>query len=43
MVAMDRRARLARKANPICNNQSGLTVIQPMIPEDITVDWQHFA
>jgi hypothetical protein len=28
---------------PICNNQSGLTVIQPMIPEDITVDWQHFA
>lgn len=30
-------------AFPICNNQSGLTVIQPMIRGDITVDWQRFA
>jgi hypothetical protein len=30
-------------AFPVCNNQSGLTVIQPMIRQEITVDWKHFA
>lgn len=30
-------------AFPICNNQSGLTVIQPKIKGEITVDWKHFA
>ena len=29
-------------AFPICNNQSGLTVTQPMIRQDITLDWKHF-
>ena len=30
-------------AFPVCNNQSGVTVIQPIIGPDITVDWKHFA
>jgi hypothetical protein len=30
-------------AFPVCNNQSGVTVIQPMIKSNITVDWKHFA
>jgi hypothetical protein len=33
----------AHGAFPVCNNQSGLTVIQPMIRREITVDWKHFA
>ena len=30
-------------AFPICNNQSGVNVVQPMITEEVTVDWEHFA
>lgn len=33
----------AHGAFPVCNNQSGLTVIQPMIRQDAKVDWKHFA
>lgn len=33
----------ARGAFPICNNQSGVTVIQSsMARPDVSVDWQHF-
>jgi hypothetical protein len=29
---------------PICNNQSGVTLAQPLISQpDITVDWEHFS
>ena len=30
-------------AFPICNNQSGVNIIQPMITGAVTVDWEHFA
>ena len=30
-------------AFPVCNNQSGVIVIQPTIRSDILVDWKHFA
>lgn len=30
-------------AFPISNNQSGVTIIQPMIAGDVTVDWEHFV
>jgi hypothetical protein len=30
-------------AFPVCNNQSGVTIIGSMIKKDVAVDWKHFA
>lgn len=30
-------------AFPICNNQSGVNVVQPMITGEVAVNWEHFA
>ena len=30
-------------AFPICNNQSGVNIVQPKITGEVTVDWEYFA